>query len=561
VIGRSRLCAAFALVALAASAADTPQDQAVTVELALLNSQVVRLSYHLPPSCPLLPLKTPYSAPVMQELRNSWKPSGPCGREQDGNIVRTDSSCSLVSFDVPVQATTADRVYPPAFPIGGLGVYAHTGLYAPTNACGPVRWQLRSEGGAVVYQGEDRGESVLVPDSDLDAGYMAVYLSERALTPDAKTALSPELPLWIRTGLGEATSQVEAGYRKRFGGLAYSAPFVVASSNSATGQAHYQAEVAAGNMIRYGFFNPSNEPKADDVANFRGVIAHEYGHKLQPSSFHEDSRDPDNLIHEGGAEFLRWTSMIRLGWSSDADAQTYLNTALNSCLAHVGTQPWERVADRAYGDVPYVCGLTLHVLLLASRRDWRETSADRVLESFYRRSQHEAIDVGHALECGAAKGCKARWAPALLSSTQGFAGEIDALIGSTGLAKRRLTEPLPLPHNPAGATLMHLMNDDCGDGSRGFYNLAQGLKISDSPNCKTFHDGMLIESAEGVSLINEPAKAARGMVAQCATRHSTTLGLADGSSIEVACDALPPVAAYFYDLDIRKVLERLGMAR
>jgi hypothetical protein len=452
----------------------------------------------------------------------------------------------------------ADRVYPPAFPIDGLGVYVHTGIYAPTNACGPVEWRLRSEGGEVVYQGENRGDEVVVPETDSDASYMAAYLSELPLQPGSKTALSPHLPDWIRTGLSEATSKVEQGYGKRFAGLVYSPPFVIASSASTQGPSHQQAEIAAGNMIRYAFFNYPNEPQPEDITNFRGIIAHEYGHKLQPLAIRKASGESDNLVHEGGAEYLRWSSMIKLGWYSEADAQRDLNKALNTCLAIIGDQAWQRVEGRSYGEAPYACGLSLHVLLMASRPDWRKMNADEVLESFYKRSERRLLDFGQALECGESIHCKARWEPALLSNAAGFATEIDQLIRSMRLAKRRLRESAaPLQQKSAAATLMQVMDGDC-DGTRGFYTRNEGFEVAMSPDCKTFRDGMLMTSANGLSLITQPLNAARNLVAGCAVRHSALIGLSDGGSIEVGCHALAPVSPYFYDLDIYKVLERLG---
>jgi hypothetical protein len=559
--------AAVSLLALAASAdqlppapPNTPETSIVTVELALLKSHSLRLKYRFPSSCEQLPLRNPYSDSQLKEMRKAWRPANGCGAEKDGSIIRTDGQCDTVDFDVPIQATLADRVYPAAFPIDGLGVYVHTGIYAPTSACGHVKWQLRSESGEVVYQGEERGDAVIVPETDSEASYMAAYLSNLPLPLGAKTALSPQLPEWIRFGLNEATGQVQQGYGKRFSGLAYSPPFVVASSASTQGPPHQQAEVAAGNVIRYAFFNYPDEPQPEDITRIRGIIAHEYGHKLQPVAIRKASGESDNLVHEGGAEYLRWSSMLKLGWSSQADAQKDLNTALNTCLAIIGDQAWQRVEGRSYGEAPYACGLSLHVLLMASRADWQKMNADEVLESFYKRNEDGILDFGQALECGESPRCKARWAHPLLSNTTGFASEIGKLIGSAGLAKQRFSESIrPLQQKSAAATLMQIMDGDC-DGTRGFYSRDNGFEVGMSPNCKTFLDGMLITSANGLSLIAEPLKAARDLVTKCAVRHSATIGLSDGGSFEVGCRDLAPIAPYFYDLDIGKVLKRLGIA-
>jgi hypothetical protein len=505
-------------------------------------------------------LRNPYTDSQLKDMRKAWRPTNGCGAEKDGSIIRTDGQCDTIDFEVPVLATMANRVYPPAFPIDGLGVYVHTGVYAPTNACGPVKWELRSEGGEVVYQGEKRGDTIVVPDMDSEASYMAAYLSEMPLPPDANTALSPQLPDWIRFGLSEATGKVEHGYGKRFAGLAYSPPFVVASSASTQGPPHAQAEVAAGNVILYAFLNYPDEPRPEDITRFRGIIAHEYGHKLQPVAIRKASGESDNLVHEGGAEYLRWSTMVKLRWFSEADAEQDLNTALNTCLSIIGDQPWQRVEGRSYGEAPYACGLSLHVLLMASRVDWRKANADQVLESFYKRSNSGPLDFGQALECGETTHCRARYAPSLLSNISGFASEIDKLIRSTGLAKQRFRESTKLlQQKSAAATFMQIMDGDC-NGTSGFYPRNEGFEVAMSPNCKTFRDGMLITRANGLSFTTEPLKAARDLVAKCADRHSAIIGLSDGGSIEVTCRALTSIAPNFYDLDIGKVLKRLGVA-
>ena len=77
----------------------------------------------------------------------------------------------------------------------------------------------------------------------------------------------------------------------------------------------------------------------------------------------------------------------------------------------------------------------------------------------------------------------------------------------------------------------------------------EGFEVGMSPNCRTFHDGMMMMRANGPSLKTKPLRAARSLVKKCAPRSSATIGLKDGNRIEVKCSTLTPVAAYFYDLD------------
>jgi hypothetical protein len=547
-----------------AQSADSPPvlnlpDSKVVVELKLVAPNQLTVSYSLPPSCQALPLRSPYGAAQLAELRSSWRATETCGKQIDGQIVRSDSACKQVTFNLTPTPTVMDRVYPPVFPIAGLGVYTHTGIFAPTDACGPITWRFSAPGGDIVFNGKPRGGNVLVDVADSERiAYSGVYLSDAPIPLNFTSALSPDLPMWVREGLQEAIKSVALSYREEFSALELVPPFVIASAVQNGGAPNDQADVSKGGIMRFASFNPPAQPARADLINLRGIVAHEFAHKLQPEALNQQSGDSGNLIHEGGAEYLRWTAMIRLGWLSQAEAAEQLSQALNNCLASIGAQPWQNVEERQYGKLPYDCGLAIHVLILATRQPpARHLSADELLESYYRQSADVPAGFAAVLECADAKDCTPRWTPRLISTKANFSSQIDALINSAHLAASVSdSPPKPLQAQIASIALMRLLEVDCSD-SHGFYSRDNGFEIAMSPACKTFRDGMRVTQMNGVSITTDPLHAARSAISACRSRHHTTVGLSDGTTLPLACKAIPKAAAHFYKLNIERVLALL----
>jgi hypothetical protein len=156
-------CIAFA-GGIASAAADEPR-AGVTVDMTLVGVDAIQLVYRMPAACTSLPLAKPFDASLVEHLRKAWVREGRCGELDDGRI-RRPAACREVRFRVPASDEIHDRVYPPAYPIDSLGVYAHTGLFAPTDACGPVTWRFAAPRGEVVVDGRRRGRPVVVRDGD-----------------------------------------------------------------------------------------------------------------------------------------------------------------------------------------------------------------------------------------------------------------------------------------------------------------------------------------------------------------------------------------------------------
>ena len=87
-----------------------------------------------------------------------------------------------------------------------------------------------------------------------------------------------------------------------------------------------------------------------------------------------------------------------------------------------------------------------------------------------------------------------------------------------------------------------------------------GYEVSNSADCKTFHNGMLSTHADGIDLMKEPLRAARALVRQCALARSAIVGMSDATKVRFGCGTLAS-PAHFYELDIRKVLARLKLPK
>ncbi len=285
-------------------------EKGVSVEVKLVGTDSLDLTYRLPEGCNKLPFETSVDKNVATRLRKTWIRTGTCGEIVDGALA-AGPACRAVRFKIPTNTEINDRTYPPAYPIEGLGVYLHTGVYAPGDACGPVRWTFSAPGGQVVFDGMRRGVRFDAPgEGPGHASFASVYLSSRpiAATTGSITVYAPSVPSWVRETLEDATRQVDARYRSLAGDLGLHVPAVVVTNLENGGTPRVQADVSNQRMMRIGLQNIQAKGDSPEARNFlRGLIAHEFAHVLQNPQLGDDEIGWEA---EGGAETLRWLTKL-----------------------------------------------------------------------------------------------------------------------------------------------------------------------------------------------------------------------------------------------------------
>jgi hypothetical protein len=522
----------------------------VEVSIRLAEADALEVRYQLPPGCDSLPFAEPGVA------RANWTPAGQCGRAEGGALTRTDSTCPALSFRVPAAVTFLG--YPAAYPMGeGEGIYLHTSLYAPAARCGQVRYRFEAPGSIVTGGQAHAGQAVL---AGPQGGDTPVLLLQKKLAPSDgalryfDSRLSPAArALVVRVADGTVADGTAAYLRKHLPDVPFTPPALAASIARVPGSP--QVNGNGGDLMRLIFFNWPEQPGADEQNKMTLLVAHEMSHRFQLRDA-VDGYPAGRLIHEGGAEFLRWMASIDNGWMTREQAAQNLDEELARCMVHVEGRSWGELPPRFVGGntLEYACGLPAYVYALAARQGagtvWSRIGA------FYRELRHgRQPDFSHSLECGDSPSCQPRWLPALTGTQGAMTGHWRRLFQETGLAQPR--EPGPRTRKTILLKAMgQLMEDDCG-GHKGIVDAPDGVILFGRSACKTLKSQVELRRAEGQPL-DGGAAAMPAMAAACEARRAVRFELKDGGTLELPCQRLYRAPDVFYGVDIARVLARLG---
>lgn len=517
----------------------------VTVDMTMAAPNHLVVSYFLPAGCSKLPFDKHGGDGAA--IRAQWQALDQCGNADGETLLRKDNACAAVRLRVP--ASTASRPgYPAAFPLGET-LYVHTSNFAVGPQCGPVTYRFHAPK-EVALQGR------IVPGSAevQDGGDMGVLLSSVPLTA------APEGIRYYAPGLG--ASNVERIDRVARGTVAYlksampDAPFrmpvLAAARVEAPGGVGVDGDAA--DVLRLGLLNWPAQPSHDDQEQLTLLVSHEFSHRFQLRDAFDDYTD-GRLIHEGGAEFLRWVVGVQNGWLSKQEAARVLDDALAECLLATGRRTWRALDKREISSrrLAYRCGLPAYAYALAARQ-----GGDTALQRFsglYRSAQAGHMpNFAQALECGAHVACQARWLPALLEKDVPMRQAFGALFDATALAHAAApsASQRKLMLLQAFEWLMH---EDCGGAS--YFPGESVIIIDSSVQCRVLKGGMRVSQVEGHPLSDPDAVQALSLA--CAQRKQVRLGLEQGQPVEVACSKPYDATQQFYHADIDALLAALNL--
>ncbi len=516
----------------------------VKVQIRLLAADALEVSYALPPQCERLPFNKNGSAG--RQIRATWQAQDNCGSADGELLSRSNHACPVLRFRVPT--TTAKFGYPAAFPLSG-GVYVHTGNYAVDESCGKVSYRFVAPGIATAG-----GAFVDVAADERIGGDTSALLMQTPMAPGAGTLshFDPRLAASAVAQIKEVADGTVSYLRTVLPDAAFRAPILAAVAASAPGGPNIAGN--AGDVLLAEFYNWPDHPAVKEQRMATLLISHEFSHRFQlrdAVDIYPDAR----LIHEGGAEFLRWVTSIQKGWLTRQQAAEDVDNALAECVLHANRQNWRALTARMIGSnrLEYRCGLPVYVFALAGRQG--SDSALKRVNDFYRAvGQGLAPDFHQALECGADKNCRARWLPRLLTEGDSMEAEWAKLFSETHLA---------LPQRPTQAqrdvmvlqAVVQLMRDDCG-GASSTTNTADAILLDGLKACKTLRTDQHITRIENLPVFgNELVGPA--MTEACLKRREITLGMKNGASLAVACAAPYRMRDKFYAIDIEKVLASL----
>lgn len=541
----SLLCLPLITAVLPATASSPVPDPAaaVAVDITLAAPGVLEVAYHLPAACTALPFIKHGSEGA--GLRASWQALDDCGAADGDTLSRKSGACPALRFRVPV---TADPVngYPAAFPVGE-GVYVHASNYAVAPQCGAVAYHFSAPGIAVAggaVQGlasstRDDAAALLLPAPlpPTPAGGTPFYFDAQlpAATVAQVRTVADGTVAYLKTTMPDAP---------------YLAPAVAVARVSEPGGPNVGGDAA--DVLRLALYNWPAQPGPAEQAKLTLLVSHEFSHRFQLRDAVDGYPDA-RLIHEGGAEFLRWLVSVEQGWLTRAQAAEQLDAALADCLLDTDGQGWRGLNGRtvARNRLDYRCGLPVYVYALAARQG-SGTAIGR-LNDFYRDvGQGRFPDFAHALECGATPGCTPRWLPRLLGAAP-MAAQWTTLLAASALAR-------PAPPETAQRdamvlrALVQLMRDDCR-GASSSTQTPDSVLLDAMRSCTTLTRDSEVVRIEGTTVFGDDSTLAR-LTAACERGH-VALGLRDNSVLDLPCRAPYHARTSFPHVDIDRVLGSL----
>lgn len=536
------LIAMAATLAVLPASAQAAAPAGVLVTVRQVAPDALEVSYALPASCSSMLFDQ--RGRDAATIRARWQAQGGCG-VAGGDTLQRRGSCPALRFRVPA---TTDKVsgYPGSFPVGGA-IYAHMSSYAVGTQCGPVRYRYASPGSIRTAHTQFELEA------PADAGTPALLFPARQAF-DGKDAdyfdpaLGPAAVAQMRSVAAGTAAYLQAAMPD----TAFRRPIIAATLAHEPGGPNIGG--SAGEVLLLTLFNWPDNPAPRFQRQMNKLVAHEMSHPFQL----RDAVDvyPDaRLIHEGGAEFLRWSVSLRQGWLTPQQAADELDDALASCMLGTGGRRWravpqEEIASNRY---EYSCGLPAYVYALAARQG--KGSPYARIEAFYGRlGKGEQPDFAQALECGK-RACTPRVLPAILDGQGPMREAWAAALLASGLATPRAPSQSQLDAMMLQA-LTGLVKDDCG-GKRSMTPTPNSVLVDSLASCQRLRADVEVLQVEGLPVFGG-VLALPAVVGACRSRQAVTLGLGNGGKLDLACRSPYQVATRMLAADIGKIMEALG---
>ncbi|MBC3873359.1 hypothetical protein [Undibacterium flavidum] len=524
----------------------------VDIKLRFEAGQGLKVEYHLPPNCPQL--KFEKDGPSAALIRVSWKADNECF-VLDGDYLKAretpkagSGSCRVATFSVPANINKVSG-YPAAFPMGEF-LYAHTSNYQVDTRCGDISYEMIAPN--IAFEGQQVSTQARIsPASEIS--FPVLFSSnplvvEQGVLSYIDPTLSPPNVARIKEVSQKTISYLKDAMPK----ARFMMPIIAAAKLKHPGDIGFDGD--AGNVLRLILFNWPDQVTPDTNTLITKFVAHEFSHRFQKRD-EVDIYPISRVIHEGGGEYLRWYTSLKMGWMNQEEAANDLDDALNRCLLGTENKAWQTLSASYVGarQLEYRCGLAAYAFGLAARQN--PAPAIHNFAEFYAHIQNgERPDFYDALECGKRLDCHPQWLPQLFASRTSMAEVWQEFVTATGLA--HLTPP-----NQSQLDVMMkkafgiLMRDDCGGSS--MFEASDGLIVDDLKTCKLLRKGMKIIGVEGHKIFGN-ANSLTAYLDACRARGKVKLQLAEGADVELECKTLYVPQKYFYAVDIKKLLQRLN---
>jgi hypothetical protein len=341
--------------------------------------------------------------------------------------------------------------------------------------------------------------------------------------------------------------------REQLPSVPFRMPMIAAASIRDGGPTYFNGN--AQEILQLAFFN---WPLTMDDGGQRTIsqfVAHEFSHRFQIYPAGSASYAEERLIHEGGAEFLRWMTSIKTGWLSPQQAAADVDNALAKCLISAGQRSLRSLsrAEVDNGRIGYVCGLPAYVYAIAGSTEI--TPALQRLDNYYRQLQQSGrADFATMLECDGKAGCQPRWLPQLLRSEQTISAVWQHWLGASALAVSA-TPTADQQQEMLISAIGQLMREDCS-GMRDVYPQKDKIVLSGLPQCQRLRAEVSVTQIEGLPYSGDQ-RTLPAMVNACRERQEVRLGLEQGQTLTLQCRQPMTVLSAFFQLQASAALKVL----
>jgi len=528
-------------LALGLATASLQAAAGVTATVRLAAPDALEVEYGLPAACAKLSfLKQGADA---ARIRERWQAQEGCGTAGGDTLARGDRVCRTLRFRVPA---TTDKVagYPGSFPVG-QGLYAHMSNYAVGEECGPVDYRFT---GPATIRAAGRSFVRSAP-AHADASALLFPAYQDGSLDYFDPALSRTAVAQVRSVADGTTRYLKQAMPRAH----YLPPIIAAGLAAEPGGPNIGG--SAGDVLLLTLFNWPREPAPEYRRQMNKLVGHEVSHRFQMRDA-VDSYPDARLIHEGGAEFLRWSVALRQGWLTPQQAAGELDDALAECMLGTGARSWRAMPAEEIGTrrLEYTCGLPAYVYALSARQG--AGAPEERLDRFYAQLRMKARpEFARAMECGDSA-CAPRVLPAVLGVAAPMRDAWADALERTGLAR-------PQPPRQAHVDAMmlqaitQLVREDC-KGARSITPAPDRMLLDALPQCATLRKDAVVLRAEGQPVFGA-AQALPAVVAACTARHVVELGLEDGSTLAMPCRIPYQPMTQVYAADIGKIMAALAI--
>lgn len=517
----------------------------VNIRLSFSPETGLSVEYHLPPHCSRLPFLK--NGPDAALMRADWQAGNSCFRADGEQLIATAADCRVAKFSVPASIRSLSG-YPAAFPMGPA-LYVHTSNYQVGPDCGVSRYEFSAP--YLAFEGKQyRHKASFHPKDEMSVPVLFAVAPLR----DRQGVLSyidPAVSAPYVQQIEDIAQKTVNYLHQHMPAARFAPPIIAVAKVTRPGGLGFAGD--AGNVLRLSLFNWPDQLTPTATATITRFVAHEFSHRFQQRDA-VDSYPLHRVIHEGGAEYLRWLTSVEMGWMSHEEAAKDLDTALSECLLGTGQLPWQALAPAqiAARQLEYRCGLLAYVFSLAMRRN--SGPAIENIGRFYARIQAgERPDFFQAIECGDTGQCQPDLLPALFTGNGPMHEVWSVFFAKTALA--RAVQPNQTQLDLMTKKLLSsVVIADCGESS--MFETEDGLMMDDLPRCKQLRKNMHIIGLERLALFGN-ANTLAAAVHACQQRGSVRLQLATKQELSLKCGITERPLQHFYAVDIEKLLLRL----